>query len=186
MRINSMELPKIKKSTLILYLLIFVFAPIITFSLGSFLDELFRLPKFPNFPYNLIFGTLIFFSGLFIGLKSTRLLYNLGYGLPWGELQSNSQSKKLVTTGLYAYTRNPMILGYSMLPCGMGIMFQSLTMSIIIPLTIVMLNILIVKLREEPHLEVRFGEEYRIYKHQTPFIVPNFTRLIKEKILKMK
>ncbi|MBM3291739.1 isoprenylcysteine carboxylmethyltransferase family protein [Candidatus Bathyarchaeota archaeon] len=176
---NYNQLPKIKKTTLLIYLLIFVLAPIITYLTGTFIDNQLKLPEFPIFPINLILGSIIFFTGLYIGIKSTRLLYKLGYGLPWGEVQSISQSRKLVTQGLYEYTRNPMILGYSLLPCGMGIMFQSLTMSIIFPIIVIVINVGIVKFREEPNLVKRFGEEYQIYKRNTPFLIPNFLKIFK-------
>jgi protein-S-isoprenylcysteine O-methyltransferase Ste14 len=178
MHLNSNHLPKIKKTTLAMYMLIFVIAPIITYFFGVFIDEQLKLPEFPPFPINLVVGSIIFVSGLYTGIKATRLLYELGYGLPWGEAQNSSQSRMLVTQGLYQYTRNPMILGYSLLPCGMGIMFQSITMSTIFPLIVIVVNVLIVKLIEEPNLEARFGEEYLIYKRNTPFLIPHFSKII--------
>jgi protein-S-isoprenylcysteine O-methyltransferase Ste14 len=121
---------------------------------------------------NLIFGFLVFFPGLAIGIKSTRELYRKGHGLPWGELNEPSKSKKLVINGLYAYCRNPMTLGYSLLPSGMGIMFQSLSMTFLIPTIIIGVAAIYLKLWEEPHLETRFGETYRKYKRKTPFLIP--------------
>ena len=77
-----------------------------------------------------------------------------------------------MTTGLYAYTRNPMVLGYSLLPCGMGLMFRSPGMYLFVPAAVILVNVVIVKTREEPSLERRFGEEYLKYKKSTPMLLP--------------
>jgi protein-S-isoprenylcysteine O-methyltransferase Ste14 len=117
---------------------------------------------------------------LAIGIKSTRLLYFKGQGLPWGEVNKQTQSKKLVTTGLYNCCRNPMTFGYSLLPCGMGILFRSLTMTFLVPAFVFVVMIIWLKLWEEPRLERRFGQVYREYKRQTPFLVPRFNLLMKD------
>jgi protein-S-isoprenylcysteine O-methyltransferase Ste14 len=171
--------PDISRKQLISYLLIFVFAPIITYVIGKALDHTFGFNKTPEYPWNLITGFTVFFSGLVIGITSTRQLYNQGLGLPWGEVKNEVSSKKLVTSGLYAYTRNPMIIGYSSLPCGMGLMFQSPSMTFIIPAIVVLINIGIVKLREEPNLEKRFGDAYIVYKKNTPFLFPKMSSILK-------
>jgi protein-S-isoprenylcysteine O-methyltransferase Ste14 len=178
--------PAISKGQLVLYLMIFVIAPILTYIIGKRLDELLSLPAFPPFPANLLIGFTVFYVGLSIGIKSTRTLYKEGLGLPWGVIKKKVQSSILVVTGPYAYTRNPMILGYSMLPCGMGFMFQSPGMFTIIPLLVLLINVGIVKTWEEPNLEKRFGQEFLDYKDSTPFLVPGpkeFIHLIMESYL---
>jgi protein-S-isoprenylcysteine O-methyltransferase Ste14 len=164
--------PAIPKGQLVTYLAIFVVVPILTYLIGERLDELLSLPAFPPFPANLLIGFAVFYVGLSIGIKSTKVLYREGMGLPWGEARKKVQSSRLVVTGPYAYTRNPMILGYSMLPCGMGFMFRSPGMFTAIPLAVALINIVIVKIREEPSLETRFGQEFLNYKESTPFLIP--------------
>jgi protein-S-isoprenylcysteine O-methyltransferase Ste14 len=164
--------PTIPKRQLVPYLAIFMVVPIITYIMGRWLDGLLSLPAFPSFPTNLVVGFAVFYAGLSIGIRATKVLYREGHGLPWGEVRRGAQSRRLVVTGPYAYTRNPMILGYSLLPCGMGFMFRSPGMFTAIPLTVALINIVIVKIREEPGLEERFGEEFLDYKESTPFLVP--------------
>lgn len=171
--------PQISKKQLIAYLLIFIIAPIVTYTIGRWLDTILCFTPFPEFPLNLLLGFSVFFSGLAIGIKATRQLYHEGLGLPWGEVNSKVQSTKLVTTGLYAYTRNPMILGYSALPCGMGLMFQSPSMTVIIPSIIILINIGIVKFKEEPKLIERFGDDYKDYMKVTPLLIPKIKTVIK-------
>ena len=166
--------PRLRPKQLLSYSLIFVLVPVLTYLIGGYFDKIFSLPKFPPIPANLIAGFVVFFSGLAIGVKATRFLYGIGRGLPWGEVNGQAQSKKLVTSGLYAHCRNPMTLGYSLLPCGMGIMFQSLGMAFIITAVVLLVNIIWLKAWEEPSLERRFGDNYREYKRGTPFLIPKF------------
>jgi protein-S-isoprenylcysteine O-methyltransferase Ste14 len=164
--------PSLKPRPLLGYLSIFILTPTATYLIGKWIDNYLKLPEFPPYPINLVSGTLVFLTGLFIGIKSTRLLYLHGLGLPWGGVKPSDLTKRLVTNGLYAYTRNPMVLGYSMLPLGMGLMFQSIGMTTFIPLLVLTFNILIVKTREEKRLEKSFGAEYVEYKKKTPFLIP--------------
>lgn len=177
--------PPISQAQLMVYMMIFVVVPVVTYVTGSWVDQLFSLPAFPPFPVNLLIGFTVFYVGLKIGIRSTKLLYRRGLGLPWGEARKDVETSRLVVTGPYAYTRNPMILGYSLLPCGMGLMFRSIGMSTTIPLVVVLINLAIVKLREESHLEERFGQEYLDYKRSTPFLFPelgNIPHLIVESL----
>ena len=169
--------PRVEKKSLSSYASIFIIMPIITFIVGNWVDKVLTLPKYPPFPYNLVFGFSIFASGLGLGIKSTRLLYMYGAGLPWGEARTIDQSSKLVTTGLYKYTRNPMVLGYSMLPVGMGFMFQSIGMATIIPTLVLIFNLALVKLIEEPRLVKRFGDEYLVYRNRTPMLIPRISEV---------
>ena len=171
-RTKDDEAPRINRRQLSTYLLIFVIAPVLTYVIGRWIDASLTLPAFPPFPYNLLVGFGVFFSGLTIGIKSTRQLYREGLGLPWGEVRRETQTTKLVTTGLYAYTRNPMVLGYSLLPCGMGLMFRSPGMAFPVSAFVLLINVVLVKTREEPNLEERFAEEYREYRRRTPFLIP--------------
>ncbi len=170
--------PAIPRVQLIPYLGIFVVVPILTYIIGRSVDDWLSLPAFPPLPYNLIIGFAVFYVGLSIGIRSTKVLYREGGGLPWGEARKNLQTSRLVVTGPYAYTRNPMILGYSMLPCGMGFMFRSPGMFTVIPLLVVLINVGIVKIWEEPNLETRFGREFLDYKESTPFLIPGPRALV--------
>lgn len=162
---------------LALYLMIFVAMPVITYITGRHVDAVLGLRSFPPFPWNLYIGVAVFMFGLGVGLRSTRLLYRRGGGLPWGEAVEDAKTRRLVKSGVYAYTRNPMVLGYSLLPLAMGVLLQSPGMALSITPLILLLNVAIVKLREEPDLEERFGDEYRRYSEETPFLVPDPGRL---------
>ena len=168
---------EIKTKYIILYISIFVIVPFFNYLIGQYIDNLLSLSKTPPFPLNLIFGFVIFFFALSIGIKSTRILYKSGHGLPWGGLNKKSRSKKLVTTGPYAYCRNPITIGYSLLPVGMGIMFRSIGMMFLISPIVLTITAAWIKLKEEPSLEKQFGREYLDYKKKVPFIIPRIKQL---------
>lgn len=111
-------------------------------------------------------------SGAAIGIKATRQLRFTGRGLPWGQFEKEAKTTILVTDGIYANTRNPIVLGYMLLPLGMGLLFRSLGMAITIPVIILVVMVIRIKKWEEPDLAKRFGETYHAYKHKTPFLIP--------------
>ena len=72
-------------------------------------------------------------------------------------------AKRLATDGIYAVTRNPMYLGAVIAFIGLGIARGSswlLILTSFMPLALQRLAIV----REEAHLESRFGDDYRRYK----------------------
>ena len=73
---------------------------------------------------------------------------------------------KMVSSGLYKYSRNPMYLGVITMVAGQGIFFQ---FSILLwyALSLFIIFTLVVLFIEEPHLEEKFGEEYKNYKKRT-------------------
>ena len=161
--------------------LLFVFViPLVTWWVGKWVDTVLFLPLFPPFPWNFIIGPIVLVSGLVIAWGSIFQLYRAGQGLPWGDVNDAAQSTELVTTGLYRYTRNPMILGFLMLLSGIGWMWQSITAILVIPLVALVLLWVWLKQREEPQLEQRFGEAYRIYREITPLIIPRPWRRVKK------
>ncbi len=107
-------------------------------------------------------------------------LYRGGRGFPWGDVDEAAQSIELVTTGLYRYTRNPMILGFLIVLSGIGWLWQSITAIIVIPLVVLVLLWVWLKRREEPQLEQRFGDKYRVYRETTPLIFPRPWRRAKK------
>jgi protein-S-isoprenylcysteine O-methyltransferase Ste14 len=80
-------------------------------------------------------------------------------------------TQRLVTSGPYAVSRNPMLMSAVLMVCGGGVALDSWSFiagGLVIPTA----YLLYIKLVEERELEARFGEEYLSYKRSTPFIVP--------------
>lgn len=156
----------------VVVLLFVVVFPLMAFWTGKWMDGVLGLPVFPLFPFNLIVGFVVVLSGGLVCWGSVYQLYRMGKGLPWGDVDDPAQSTQLVTTGLYAYTRNPMILGFLILLSGIGWLVQSITAIFLIPVVAFILLWVWLKRREEPQLEQRFGHAYRAYREKTPLIIP--------------
>jgi len=78
---------------------------------------------------------------------------------------------KLITTGIYSKSRNPMYFGYDIILIGISIMFRSIfLLAVLIPIFI-MLELLWIKIEEE-NLKRKFGKEYEKYKKKTPLLIP--------------
>ncbi|MHA1838348.1 MAG: methyltransferase family protein, partial [Candidatus Ranarchaeia archaeon] len=126
--------------------------------IGAWLDNMLGLPSFPPFPFNLVIGILLVGGGFILAVASILQLYKIGHGMPWGDVNEESQSTVLVVTGVYAYTRNPMILGTLMILSGIGWLVRSLSSIIIFPVIFSIVLYIWLKFREEPRMEKRFGK----------------------------
>lgn len=74
-------------------------------------------------------------------------------------------ANSLQTTGIYAYTRNPMYLGLMVLYVGLSCLSQNGWTFISIPFLIFTVQNYIIR-REERYLERAFAEEYESYKRR--------------------
>jgi|SRR3954452_135517 protein-S-isoprenylcysteine O-methyltransferase Ste14 len=72
---------------------------------------------------------------------------------------------RIVSHGVYRYTRNPMYVGFALCTLGLAILSDSLWMLAAVPIGLVLTNVLIVA-REERYLQRKFGEEYRDYQRR--------------------
>ena len=144
----------------------FLFASL--FVLFAFLiDGWLNLPAFPPAPYHRYLGLpLILIGGIlavwcvlhFVKVKGTPVPLN--------------PPPVLVTSGPYAYVRNPMLGGVFLLLFGLGFAFQSLTLLLVFTPLFILMNILEIKMIEEPELEMRLGRNYSEYKKKTPIFFP--------------
>ena len=89
---------------------------------------------------------------------------------------------KLVTTGPYAFVRNPMLSGVFLLFFGLGLLLRSISLVFIFTPLFILLNVLELKSVEEPELESRLGKAYREYKERVPMFFPKLTRGKKRKV----
>jgi protein-S-isoprenylcysteine O-methyltransferase Ste14 len=88
---------------------------------------------------------------------------------------------QLVTSGPYAYTRNPMLTGVFALLFGFGILFESVSLLLVFTPLFILLNFWELKAIEEPELVKRLGQEYIEYRKMTPMFFPNFRSKYKRK-----
>ncbi len=82
-------------------------------------------------------------------------------------------TKHFLQNGPYRYVRNPMILGFFLYLLAWAFLFNKAG-AFLAAAVIIVLLLLEIKLIEEPELEKRFGDAYREYKKETPFIFPKW------------
>ena len=108
------------------------------------------------------FGSLLAAAGLALDVAAMLTMYRARTNI-----LPNRAADKLLTTGVFALTRNPIYTGNTLLLSGIALYWPSVWL---IPVTIVAafaVDRLAIR-REEAHLATRFGADFRIYARQTP------------------
>ena len=88
---------------------------------------------------------------------------------------------QLVTTGPYAYVRNPMLSGVFALLFGIGVLLGSVSLLVIFTPLFIFVNVWELKAIEEPELIKRLGQDYIEYRERTPMFFPSFGRMFKRR-----
>ena len=116
-------------------------------------------------------GLALFISGFVLFSWCVSLFARVGRGTlaPW------DPTRNLVAVGPYRYVRNPMISGVAAMLLGEALMLESITLGLW-ACAFIMINHAYFVLSEEPGLEKRFGESYRIYKATIPRWIPRLRR----------
>jgi protein-S-isoprenylcysteine O-methyltransferase Ste14 len=71
--------------------------------------------------------------------------------------------KAIVSSGPFAYTRNPMYLAMTLIYSGVTLLVDALWPALFLPVVLLAIRLGVIE-HEERYLERRFGEEYRSYK----------------------
>jgi len=79
---------------------------------------------------------------------------------------ATSPKDKVITTGLYRFTRNPTYIGIILMHIGLGIACSSWLFLLLTVIMMIMFNAVLPS--EERYCLYRFGDEYRKYKNRTP------------------
>lgn len=107
--------------------------------------------RFTGFCIGMI-GNLIFLIAVLCMKDSWRA------GIP------DKDKTKLVTTGIYRYSRNPAFLGFDLMYSGILLIYCNLLTAFFTAFAVVMLHLQI--LQEEKYLTEVFGAEYQEYRKQ--------------------
>ena len=82
-------------------------------------------------------------------------------------------TQQLLIQKPYSYCRNPMALGAILMYLGVASLIGSISAVGLVLLGATVL-LTYIKVLEEKEMELRFGDAYREYRKQTPFIIPRF------------
>jgi protein-S-isoprenylcysteine O-methyltransferase Ste14 len=105
-----------------------------------------------------VFGALVVLLAIGLFLSSVRTFRAAGTPVP-----GNQPTTRIVGTGPYRFSRNPIYLAFSLLQLGIALWVNSLWL-IVTLLPAVAVMALVVIPREERYLEARFPSEYPRYK----------------------
>jgi protein-S-isoprenylcysteine O-methyltransferase Ste14 len=107
-------------------------------------------------------GLALIATGITIDILALRSFSALGT-----PFDPTARAEKLVTFGLYAQSRNPMYVGAMIAFLGLAVATGNVWRVLALPALLWVLHNLAI-LREERHLEARFGEEWRTWAARTP------------------
>ncbi|MBT4594517.1 isoprenylcysteine carboxylmethyltransferase family protein [bacterium] len=140
--------------------------PFFLIKLGNFVGQFITI-KWPP-----VVGQLIVWLAIPLGLFF--LIWTITFQWKIGKAGPSHfiSAQKLVISGPYKLCRNPMQLGGILYYLGVGTFFASPTVGIFCALVNYILGKTYHKLVEEKELEALFGDEYRKYKKETPFLIP--------------
>ena len=131
------------------------------------LDELLDLASLSPKVFFTIIGTIMLIPGLYFLGVSYTLIRTVGEGANALRL-----TKHIVVQDVYKYTRNPMTLGYYLFLIGIGFISGSTLLTVYFLAGIIPSHLFFLKYFEELELELRFGESYKEYKQNVPFLLP--------------
>lgn len=109
---------------------------------------------------SIVIGALVAFVGVAIRASAS------------GHVKKNEE---LTTTGLYAYTRNPLYLGSIVIAAGFAIAAQSLWIVAILIVMFVAIYVPVIR-GEERFLRATFPQQFEEYCRRVPRLLPRFTR----------
>lgn len=154
-----------------------IFIPLAIVSLSEIIDTAFSLNRFVGSTARLFFAAPIFAVGVVYMLWSNLFLVVKGKGGPaegFG-VAISPRTERLVTTGPYRNTRNPMVFGAFSVYFALAIFIGSVG-GLILLLIFFVLASFYLKRVEEPRLINDFGDEYKEYQRRVSMIVPIFVR----------
>jgi protein-S-isoprenylcysteine O-methyltransferase Ste14 len=136
--------------------LLFLAALLLGFVFDRLLPLPFAVPRIDSVHW--IIASSLILSGLALATAGIRNFLRARTPVP-----TNQPTRALVTTGIHAWTRNPIYLGMFVIYAGIGVAVRSLSILVLtLPLAIVIRYGVVA--REEAYLERRFGDTYRGYK----------------------
>jgi len=111
-------------------------------------------------PVRWIGGSIIFVIGVALNISGFLTQRRAGTDpIPF------NPTTRIVSHGLYRFSRNPMYIGFAFWTLGLAFLIDSAWILLAVPIGLVLTNQLVV-MREERYLERKFGEEYLEYKRR--------------------
>ncbi len=126
------------------------------------LNEAYGWPRWQSGVSGVV-GSLLMFAGIGLAIYCGNLFRRVGEGTP----VPTEPPKRLVISGLYRYSRNPLFVAHIAFLLGLFLYRGEITLLVYAVTYAAFIHAWIV-LREEPELGSRFGEEYLRYMQEVP------------------
>ena len=154
-------------------LIAYVAIPFAFYLASTWLDRLLGLPPVIPESLNVFAAAFALLAGLFWVSWAYSYLHFVGRGSPVEVFGiALYPTRRLVTTGPYAYTRNPMVLGVLFILAAIAFIADSTAGLILVPV-LALLAMVYIKRWEEPGLTRRFAEAYVEYCKAAPALIPS-------------
>jgi len=143
------------------------------YHLASLIDGFFGITRIASLPVRIAVALPLLLVGLSFAAWSNASLFFRGKGGPadgFG-IAVSPRTERLVTTGPYRYTRNPMVFGA--LSCYFSLLsFLGSIGGIVFLILLVPFIALYLRVFEERRLVADFGKDYERYRHEVSMIFP--------------
>ena len=136
---------------------VFVFSLVFSYFVGEYFSLYLTIPLIINILG--LFLIIIFFS---IFLISARMFF-----LHSEQLPPSTSTEKIIKTGIYLYTRNPIYLSFVGFQIGMFLLFENIVYFISSMCLFYWLHRYAI-LPEEEYLKQKFGKQYERYQSNVP------------------
>ena len=137
------------------------------FIAACMVDRWLNLPSISYMPWTFMAGLILLVPGSIL-LIWTWIQFLLAKGTP----VPINPPQKLITGGLYAYSRNPMLLGIFLIVFATGLLSGSLSLTLLFAPLFVLFFYFQITLVEEREMELKFGRAYVDYKNRVPRFFP--------------
>lgn len=160
--------------------LVMIFVPSIIYAITSLLDNVYKLEIIRNEAIRWIVFVILLTAGFVYGIWSVIIQNTIGEGGPMeiGSLEISPKTRKLVVSGPYKYTRNPMLFGTFLIYLAFAFFINSITAIVLISVIFIFMLTVVVKM-EEQRLLKDFGKQYEDYRKRVSVFIPWFHRKIK-------
>jgi len=126
--------------------------------LAAFLADKFAPTGFIYGPLRWIVGSLLVLAGLALSIVGFVTQRRAGTDpIPF------HPTTRIVSHGLYRFSRNPMYLGFGLWTLGIAFLLNSVWMLLAVPIGLLLTDRFVI-VKEEKYLERKFGDEYLSYK----------------------
>jgi protein-S-isoprenylcysteine O-methyltransferase Ste14 len=155
-------------------LLVMILIPLGLYQLSRSFDHLTGIQLIPHLGLRITIALILLVIGLVFAIWSVVIQNIVGQGGPLeiAGVEISPKTQKLVVTGPYKYTRNPMLFGACTIYYAIAVYLNSVFALAAVTLFMTFMLIFVVKLSEEPRLRKDFDHEYEAYYQRVSMFIP--------------